>query len=219
MILKTLIVFFLIIVGFISQAVAQRVITDEEFGKVSSAVWKFVRENKRRVTSTEENGNRSGKTIVEYEADDRSHSVKTEKVDGVTRTSEKITIGAEVYTRENGGEWSKFDPNSNNRYTIAGNVKTDRSTSNSLSPDIVLEGKKTMLYEQTTTDIYTGPDNSESVKMVRKVRLWVDADGRLLKQESHYKYGDYPGNVFISYFEYDPTIIVKAPVLREKKEK
>jgi hypothetical protein len=195
----------------------KRTITEKQYDDADSAAWKFLENHSYRSRETRERAGRPGPTltftIYESVPPRQSRTLATEKVDGVTTTTETIKSANKIFLRKNGGKWTLQDSGSD-RFTVSGmRVKDERVTEFTMTPDVMLGNEKTDLYEQNETITY----NSTAVTLTNSWtrRFWLDQKGARLKSEYIFKRGD--GGIMersTTFYEYDPNIRIEIPVTK-----
>jgi hypothetical protein len=183
----------------------EHAITEKEFEDVNSIAVEFLKKGSYR--SIERDG--PSETIYESVHPDRTRRLVTEKTNGVTKTTETIKIGPEIFIRKDGGKWEIPGPRDPNRYTIMGNAgERQRVNEYKLSTGMMLGSEKTDIYERKETTTYKSP---AALRTVWTRRLWIDHKGRMVKLENIYTDASGTSSYTLIY-EYDPKIRIEAPI-------
>lgn len=189
----------------------ERTITEKEFEDVDSAAREFLKKTSYR--SIERDG--PSETIYESVPPDRTRTLVTEKTNGVTKTTETIKIGPEIFTRKDGGKWEIQGPRDPNRYTVMGDAgDRERANEYKLSSGVMLGSEKTDIYEHKVTTTY----RSTALRTVWTRRLWIDRKGMMVKLENIYTNAGGTSSYTLGY-EYDPKIKIVAPIKIPVKKK
>lgn len=206
----TVAVMVLVVVSF--PAFGQdRTITEKEFEDVDSVAREFLKKVSYR--SAARNG--ASETIYESVPPDRTRTLATEQTAGVTKTTETIKIGPEIFIRKDGGKWEIQGTRDPNRYTVMGDARErERVNEYKLSSGVMLGSEKTDLYEHKMTTTYT----SAALRTVWTVRLWIDQKGMMAKLENIYTDSGGTSSYTLVY-EYDPKIKIEAPIEISLKKK
>lgn len=189
----------------------ERTITEKEFEDVDSAATEFLNKVSYRSTERDNTSERTYESVPP----DKTRTLVTEKTNGVTKTTETIKIGPNIFIRKNGGKWEIPGPRDPNRYTVMGDPM-DRKQVNDykLSSGVMLGRQKTDLYEHKMTTTY----RSATLRTVWTRRLWIDHKGMMVKLENIYT--DQGGtSSFTVLYEYDPKIKIVAPIKITVKKK
>jgi hypothetical protein len=203
-------VLFLAGVNVVAQ-IAGTAADDREVGKqfreLQSKSWEIRRNNAYRETSeilTDEKTPKELKqtSISEFVPPDRRRYVISAKAKGKVESYESITIGDQVYSRQQGGPWKseKVDRKTGSGYGNSGIKFIEKTT---------IDGRPVTVFEDEWST-YSDSGDSSGV-----TRYWFTDDGYLLKMvDRRSAEGAKPARGETSTFEYDPNIRIETPVIK-----
>lgn len=218
--MKTIILLFCFLVGFINAFSQEKLITKtafEEITKISTEI--FNSKPFRATVSTEilVNGkpqaNTLAKTVIEVTAGKRRFFNQRTSQE-TTSKNEYIQIGEKAYSRENEGQWKEtavFDPNKSER-----NLKIidEQAEYKSLGTENLNDQPTNVFLKTSKTKRIDEANGNREILSVQSVKYWFGKDGALLKRETRRenRTGDLVFNFhFTSLFEYDQSIQITVP--------
>ncbi len=184
-------------------------ISQEEYYTAISDSYRKAEKLSRRIESVENHFSkgtlyRTDLTIWEYVLPDRKRTVSKRTEGGTTQETERIEIGTDVYTRENGGQWQKSVLSGGGGFGTGRPVQLTQA----LRQTVSLGGVTANLYSIFIVE------KQPSRLIFYETKVWLDENGLRLREER--ASGDlYPKTENIRTFittEYDSNIKIEAPI-------
>lgn len=191
--------------------------------KMKTVSYRFVSKNEHyfgdELKSVETNTN-------EFVPPDKRHNIFDAKIfDGKKSIlTESISIGNEIYRRENGGEWTKRTKTEANQSPNNPIRTVENNSKFYLTENVPLNNQTTNLYEVAVEEKVSAPtgkaNETRETNFYSKEKRWISRDGLLLKleieSESQQMRKALTRRVWT--YEYDPNIKIEAPVLKAENK-
>lgn len=178
-----------------------------QFSDLRSKSWKIRQDQSYRETSEivyEDKSKNLVKqvSIFEFVPPDRRRYSTSMEHEGKTTSYESITIGEQIYFRENKGKWTTKKVESRTG-TGAGSSNTQ------FIEKTTIDGRSVIVFEDKWTSYFDEKSSSGTT------RYWFAEEGYLLKSvEKKAAQGDEPATTETNVYEYDPKIKIETPIVK-----
>jgi hypothetical protein len=140
---------------------------------------------------------------AEFQPPDRKRAVFSFKTSAKVSQIEIVEIGKRRFKRSDNGSWSEENNESQNRFTIKGDI-VDRKEVHTFKKlrNVRIARIKAFGYESNTTS-----ENESRVE-----HIWIDKEGRFLKREEWTNQNGRLVSHVLSEYDYDSTINIEPPI-------
>jgi len=211
-----------VLFGSVSAWSQERVLSEEEFDRITVAANSASYVAPYRITMRSEHfersrGNQSIMSVTETseaQSEDRRRILRITIEAGITRKVENITVSSDSFERIDDGPWKRLEKNggSANRFTVVGDIPLRKTefTFRYLGKDLV-NSISADLYESRKFREYEGSSFHRAYTVV--TRFWVHSNGKFLKKDSETFEADGSLSFRMStYYEYPAKIRIEPPI-------